>query len=164
MMRSIGGAVVGYLAMSLAVAFLLTTAYMMMGVDRAFQPGVYDVSALWMVLHLIIAVGAALLGGLVSRKVARRVLGPRILAGFILVVGIATVVPAITAEGGAETIAERSSEIGPLEAMQKAKTPLVALILNPIIGVVGVLVGGGALRGGQPAGSPQASAVPERSA
>lgn len=66
-------------------------------------------------------------------------------------------VPALTAEAGAEPIAERLGDVGPMEAMQQAKSPLIAVLLNPLIGVVGVLVGGGALGRGRRATSPQLS-------
>lgn len=151
MLRSIGSAVVGYIAIFLVVFVSLTGAYLLVGVDRAFRPGVYDVSALWVVISIAVGIGAALVGGWVSRKVAGQVLGPRLLAGLVFVLGLAMAVPALTAGGGSdagsEPVAERTSEVGPMEAMQQAKSPLVAVLLNPLIGMVGVLVGGGALGG-----------------
>ena len=45
----------------------------------------------------------------------------------------------------AGAVAPRTGEVGNIEAMQSARTPLVVLLLNPLIGAVGVLVGGRAL-------------------
>jgi hypothetical protein len=145
MLRSIGSAIVGYIATFLVVFISLTAADLLVGVDRAFRPGVYEVSALWVVISIVVGIGAALVGGLVARRIAGRVLGPRLLAGLVFALGVAMAVPALMAEAGAESVAPRSSEVGPMEAMQQAKSPLVAVLLNPLIGVVGVLVGGGAL-------------------
>jgi hypothetical protein len=147
MLRSIGSAIVGYIATFLVVFISLTAAYLLVGVDRAFRPGVYEVSALWVVISIVVVIGAALVGGWVARRIAGRVLGPRLLAALVFVLGVAMAVPALTAEAGAEAVAERTSELGPMEAMQQAKSPLVAMLLNPLIGVIGVLVGGGALGG-----------------
>ncbi len=151
MLRSIGSAIVGYIATFLVVFISLTAAYLLVGVDRAFRPGVYEVSALWVVISIVVGIGAALVGGWVARRIAGRALGPQILAGLVFVLGVAMAVPALTAEtdlgAGADPVAQRTSEVGPMEAMQHAKSPLVAVLLNPLIGVVGVLVGGGALGG-----------------
>lgn len=155
MLRSIGSAIVGYIAIFLVVFVSLTAAYLIVGVERAFRPGVYEVSTLWVVISLVVGIVAALVGGWVARRIAGRALGPQILAGLVLVLGLAMAVPALTAGAGAEAVAERSSDVGPMEAMQKAKTPLVALLLNPLVGVVGVLVGGGALGRGRRSTSPQ---------
>lgn len=141
MLRSIGSAVVGYIAIFLVVFVSLTGAYLLVGVDRAFRPGVYEVSALWVVISIVVGIGAALVGGWVSRKVAGQALGPRILAGLVFVLGVAMAVPALTAgsdaEAAAEPIAVRTSEVGPMEAMQHAESPLIAVLLNPLIGAVG---------------------------
>jgi len=145
MLRSIGSAIAGYVATFLVVFASLTAAYLVVGVERAFRPGVYEVSTLWVAISLVVGIGAALMGGWVARRIAGRVLGPQLLAGLVLVLGIAMALPAITAEAGEEPVPERPSDLGPMEAMQKAKMPLISLILNPLVGVVGVLVGGGAL-------------------
>lgn len=157
MLRSIGSAVVGYIAMFLVVFVSLTAAYLIVGVERAFRPGVYEVSTLWVAISLVVGFGAALVGGWVAWRIGGRVLGPQLLAGLVLVLGIAMAVPAITTEAEAGPVAERPGDVGPMEAMQKAKMPLISLILNPLVGVVGVLVGGGALGRGRRASSPQVS-------
>lgn len=156
-LRSIGSAIVGYLAIFLVVFISLTAAYLIVGVERAFRPGAYEVSTLWVVISLVVGIAAAVVGGWVARRIAGRVLGPQLLAGLVFVLGIAMAVPALTAEGGVEPAAERTSDVGPMEAMQNAKSPLIAVLLNPLIGVVGVLVGGGVLGRGRVAASHQLS-------
>ncbi len=144
MLRTIGAVVLGYLAMALVVFVALSGAYLAVGADGAFRPGVYEVSALWIGISLVVGFGAALLGGVVARKVAGGARGPRVLAAVVFVLGLATAAPALRGDAGAA--APRTGEVGNIEAMQSARTPLVVLLLNPLIGAAGVLVGGRALR------------------
>ena len=154
MLRTIGGAVLGYVAMALAVFCGLTAVYLLMGADRAFQPGVYDVSLLWMIVSIIVGFAAAFLGGRVAVGVARSVKGPRILAGIVVVLGVALALSTLGAEPVAEAV--RAAGVGPMEAMSAARTPFWMMLLNPVIGAVGVLVGGRALT---PAESPAPAAA-----
>lgn len=147
MLRTIGGAVLGYVAMALVVFGGLTAAYLLMGADRAFQPGVYDVSLLWMIVSIIVGFGAALLGGRVAVAVARSVNGPRILAGIVIVLGVALALSTLGAEPLSDAV--RAPGVGPMEAMAVARTPFWMMLLNPVIGAIGVLVGGRAGRGAE---------------
>lgn len=152
MARLLGGVVLGYVAMAAVMFIGLTGAYLVLGAEGAFQPGVYTVSALWIVLSLVIGMAAATLGGLVSRKVASSVAGPHTLAGLIIVMGVALAVSAVMAEPGGEVI--RAGSVGPSEAMRQAQTPFWVMLMNPLLGAFGVLLGGGILSAmGEPARS-----------
>lgn len=143
MARLIGGVVAGYVAMAAVVFAGLTVAYVALGADRAFEPGVYEVSLVWIVTSVVVGFGAAVVGGKVARAIARRATGARVLAAVVVVLGL---VLAFAALGGSEEgAAPRAGSVGAMEAMQQAKTPLWVMLLNPVIGAVGVLVGGGAL-------------------
>lgn len=144
MSRLIGAVVLGYAAMVCVVFAGLTVAYLAYGADRAFQPGVYDVSALWTVTSLVVGFGAALLGGWVSQVIARRANGPRALAVVVVVLGAALAVPALST---ADAAIMRTGAVGVFDAMQQARTPVWIMLLNPVIGAIGVLIGGGALAG-----------------
>jgi hypothetical protein len=143
MLRLIGSVVAGYVIMFLVVFVALTAAYLGMGADRAFRAGVYDVTGLWLAVSLVVSIVAALAGGWTARRVARDVRGPWVLAGVVLVLGLAMAAPALF--GDAPAVAVRTGATGNLEAMQQAQTPLWVLLLNPFIGAVGALVGGRAL-------------------
>jgi hypothetical protein len=143
--RLIGAVLLGYIAMALAVFAGLSLAFVGLGPDRAFRPGVYDVSALWVVVSFIVGFGAALAGGWVARRIARRALGPRVLAGVVAVLG--AMLALTTVMGGApEAIGLRTEVVGTFEAMQFAQTPFWIMLTNPLIGALGVLIGGSALR------------------
>lgn len=143
MLRLIGGVVLGYIVMGAVVFAGLSAAFVAFGADRAFQPGVYDVSLLWVVTSLAIGFGAALIGGWLARTLSRTVTGPRVLAGVVVVLGIALALSTAFAEPAAAGM--RTGAPGPFEAMQQAQTPLWIMLLNPLIGAAGVLIGGRAI-------------------
>lgn len=142
-MRLIGSVVLGYLAMALAVMVGLTVAYIALGPDRAFEPGAWDVSTVWIVLHIVVGFAAAVLGGWLARLVARGPGGPRVLASVVVVLGLALALAALL--GDAAAVPARTGDVGAFEAMQVAQTPLWIMLLNPVVGALGVLLGGGAL-------------------
>lgn len=149
MLRIIGGVVLGYVSMAAVVFAGLTGAYLALGADRAFQSGLYDVSAVWVAISLVVGLGAALLGGWVARRVSRTARGPWLLAGLIVVLGAGLAVAALLGEPAAT--GARTGALGPFDAMQQATTPIWVMLLNPVVGAIGALVGGGAM------GAPQSS-------
>ncbi|MBR9990055.1 MAG: hypothetical protein KFH98_09885 [Gemmatimonadetes bacterium] len=143
--RIVGAVLLGYVAMALTVFLGLSLAFVGLGPDRAFRPGVFEVSTLWVAVSVIVGFGAALAGGWVARRIARRATGPRVLAGVVFVLGAALAL-ATLAGGGPEATGPRTEGIGTFEAMQFAQTPFRVMLANPLIGALGVLLGGSALR------------------
>ena len=137
--RIIGGVVLGYLVMFLVVFVLLTGGYFALGADRAFRPGTYDVSPLWIALWLLVGIAAGLLGGMVCAVVGRSARAPKILCIVVLLLGLLSAIPAFRPP--AVEPEPRSSAVPNLEAMMKAKEPIWMALLNPIIGGAGVLAG-----------------------
>lgn len=153
MLRNVVGIVLGYVVMAAVVFIGLTAAWFAMRADGAFRPGVYDVSPLWIAVSLVVSVVAALLGGVVVRRVSHSVGATYVLAGLVIVLGIVAALPVLT--GDATEVATRTGVPSMTEAMRQARTPLWVALLNPVIGAIGVLLGGGAFRGEQ-------AAAPER--
>lgn len=143
MLRTIGSIVLGYLAMFAVVFVGLTIAYLAVGPDRAFRPGAFDVSLLWVALSIVVGFGAAYLGGWLARRVSGTPRGPQLLAALVLVLGFAMALPVLL--GGPADAGIRADTLGPLDAMMQAQTPLWIMLLNPVIGAIGALVGGRAL-------------------
>ena len=141
--RTIAGVLLGYVVMALTVFAGLSLAYVAVGTDGAFRPGLYDVSTLWVVLSLVVGFGAALLGGLVARRIARSMSGPLVLAVVVAVLGATMAVLTLVGEGAEPGL--RTGSVGTFEAMSYARTPFWIMLVNPLIGAVGVLLGGGAL-------------------
>lgn len=137
--KSIAGVIVGYLVMAILVFGALTTAYLGMGADRAFQPGTYDVTGLWTVTMIVVGLVAAIAGGMTCRAIA----GPgavKALAVVVFVLGLVMAVPALTASESSKP-GPRTAEVGNMDAMTKAQTPAWAALLNPFIGAAGVMAG-----------------------
>lgn len=147
MLRTVGGVVLGYLVMAVLVFGGLSAAWALMGAERAFLPGVYDVSPLWIATSIVLGFGAALIGGVVVRRIAGTTNATRALALLVVVLGVAMVLPVLTAD--VASVAIRTGAPSMFEAMGLARTPTWVMLLNPVIGAIGVLVGGGALAGGR---------------
>ncbi len=131
--------VVGYVAMFATIFLVFSGLYLLLGQELSFRPGNYEPSMLWTVVSFALGMGAAVLGGCVCVWIARTATPPRVLAGVVLVIGLLSAVPVLTA---AATPAEtRTGEVGNLDAMMKAKQPAWVAVANPFVGLAGVLLG-----------------------
>ena len=55
MLRTILGVILGYVAMAVLIFLTFTLAYLTMGSEGAFQPGTYEVTALWLVVSFVLS-------------------------------------------------------------------------------------------------------------
>ncbi len=140
-MRALLGALVGYIATGAVVVVSLSAAYLALGADRAFEPESWAPSLLWVGLMLFLGAVAALLGGRVSRKIGGEK-SPLVLAGVVLVLGGLSAAANVVREPPADRPATRVEDVGGSEAMVYADQPLWFAIANPLVAVVGVLLGG----------------------
>lgn len=138
MARKIIGVIVGYITMFVFVFLSFTILFLIIGPDGAFQMGSYQVSTIWIILSFVLGFIAAILGGLVCVLIAKERKIALWLAGIVLVLGFLLAIPAL---GEAELNTVREGNVDNIEAMQNAKQPPITLILNPIIGAIGVLAG-----------------------
>ena len=139
MVRSILGAIAGYVVMVFFIFLTFSAAYLAMGADRAFSPGGYDVSMVWIIVSFVLAFIAAVVGGYVAALIGKSAIAVKILAGIVLVLGLLTAVMVAVSPKPADV---RAADTPNMEAMTKAQTPLWVAILNPLVGIAGVLVGG----------------------
>jgi hypothetical protein len=138
MLKKILGAIAGYIATFIFIFATFSGAYLAMGADTAFTPGKYDVSMTWIIVSTILGFVGAVIGGYVASLIGGSG-AVKIMAGIVLVLGILTIVMVALSPA---MIDVRTADVPNLEAMSKAQTPLWLAVLNPIIGIVGVLVGG----------------------
>ena len=146
MARTIGSVILGYLVMVIVVFAAFSLAYQVLGVDRSYQPGTYDVSGLWIAVSTVLGIVAAILGGFACARVAHSPAAPKALAAVVLVIGLAVAIAAATGAGAGDRVEVRPAEVSGLEAMQNSRTPLWVQFLNPLIGAAGVLYGAGLAR------------------
>lgn len=153
MLRNVLGVIGGYLITAVLVALLLTAAYLRMGTEGAFEEGSYEVTTAWLMTSFALGLVAAVIGGLACAFIARRgSSAPLALAVLVLVLGFVSA--AFQLAGSSDDQPKtRSADVDSFEAMMNAKQPAIALLGNPVIGAVGVLVGAGLTKRGRPASS-----------
>ena len=140
MLKGLLAVILGYIVMALVVGVATVGAYAAIGPDRAFQPGNYEVSTLWLAVCFAFSLIAAIAGGFVCNRVS----GPgaaKVLAALVLIAGILLALPTLnTANDPRPTL--RLPETPTLEAVQNQRQPPFAAFGFPVIGAIGVLIGG----------------------
>lgn len=141
--KNILAAVVGYVALFVAVFVLFSVAFMILGVDRSYLPGVYDVSMLWIVVSLVLSLLAAIFGGYVCKMIAKNDMAVKILAGIALVLGLFLAISQMMA---APTDVLRPADVPVMEAMMLSIQPAWVGFVVTMLHVGGVFVGSGLKR------------------
>lgn len=136
--RKILGGILGYVVMFVVVFTTFTIAYLAMGSDTAFLPGTYEVSMTWILVSSILGLVAAVVGGYVAGRVGGKG-AVKVTAGIVLVLGLLLAIATALFSKPTEI---RPADVPNMEAMSKAQTPVWVAFLNPVIGIVGVLIGG----------------------
>ena len=140
MIRNILGVVLGYVAMFAFVFISFTVLYLILGADGSFESGTYEVSIVWVIISFILGLAAAVLGGYLCVLISKNNKAVLVLAALVLIFGIAMAIPAL-GESADDVYEMRKNDVSNMEAMQNAKQPAYMLILNPIIGALGVFAG-----------------------
>ena len=140
MLRTIGAVVVSYIALFIIVFVLFTCIYLALGASGAFRAGTYEVSPLWLVITIVVSLASAIAGGFIAAWIGKSKTAVYGLAGLVFVLGILSAIPALKDTTPPET---RTADVGNMEAMMHAREPVWIALLNPVLGVVGVVIGGG---------------------
>ena len=138
MLKSILGVIVGYIVMAIFAFAIFTCAYLGLGVDRVFEPESYAVSTLWMVIMVAVALIGGILGGLICAAISKSKGACMAFAVIVFALGLIVAIPAVMKEHTSEA---RSGDVPNLQAMSMAQTPTWLLLLNPVLGAAGVLLG-----------------------
>ena len=141
MLRSALGVVVGYIVMFILQVFAFMTIYSLMGANWSFRPASFEASTRWTVMQFVVILVTTIIAGLICAIIARGGKAPLALAGVVLVLGLA-LAAASTAFRPADTHEVRAGDVPNMEAMSKARHPSWVIFLGPVIGAVGVLIGG----------------------
>lgn len=136
--RAIGAAVVAYVVLVVVIFAAFAGAYAVLGPQGAFQPDTYDASLTWIVLSIAIGFVTAVLAGWLCITIARDPRGPKVLAVLVLIIGAWSAFAA----NKRQPPASRPEVVGLMDAVQNGKAPPWVNWLNPVIGVVGVMIGG----------------------
>ena len=139
MIRKVLGVIVGYVAMAAFLFAMFSIAYIILGTEGSFKPGSFDVSGIWIVISIVLGLVGAILGGWVCVTISRDKKAAMVLAGFVLVLGIAMAVATLS-DSETRTMV-RTGEVAMMDAMQSAHQPSWLAFLNPLLGAVGVMFG-----------------------
>lgn len=137
MLRSIVGVIAGYAVITVFFLAIFTGAYLVLGVERIFQPDSYEVSTLWLVLSAAISLAGSILGGYVCAAISKNKRTCEVFAGIILIVLIVFCIPKMRDP----TPHVRAGEVSNMDAMRLTQMPIWMHLLNPVLGAVGVLLG-----------------------
>jgi uncharacterized membrane protein YeaQ/YmgE (transglycosylase-associated protein family) len=138
MVRKILGAIAGYIVFAFFIFLLFSALYLALGPDKAFLPAKYDPTMLWTISAFVLGFIAAVIGGFVAALIGRSG-AVKILAGLVLLIGAIVVVMLIKENKPNEV---RTGDVPNMEAMMKAREPVWVGVVNPILGAIGVFVGG----------------------
>lgn len=138
-MKNAAGVILGYLTMVVMVMVSFSGLYRVLGAEGAFQTGSYAVSSTWGVASLVLSLVAALVGGFVCARIAGTRSAVTTLAALVLVLGVLFAIPSF---GVDPADAARLGDVDGMTAMQNAVTPMWIALLTPILGAVGVMLGG----------------------
>ena len=137
MLKSILGVIVGYIVMMFVAFCAYTGAYLGLGAERAFEPGTYALSGIWIGLVIVITFVAGLLGGLTCAAISKSRTTGLVFALIVFVLSFVFELPNFTNH----TPVARAGDVSNMEAMGKAQPPFWLCLLNPFLGGAAVLMG-----------------------
>lgn len=139
--KNLLAAIVGYIAMAVALFALFSLLWLTLGPSVAFQPGSWEISGGWAVGSVVLGLVAAYVGGRVCARVAHESQAVWILIVIVIALGIVTILMPVEMASG-----PRPDDVSMMEATANAGQPTWMTWLNPVIGVVGVWIGSRRLR------------------
>lgn len=146
MVRTIAAIVVGYIVIVLLVLGLGVAAYAGIGIENAYQDKSWHATPIIGVLTLISGVFAAVVGGWVAGKIDAKPRGSRGLAGVLLVLGLGMAALQTTWPAPPPRTEPATMKLA-MEHSSDHRDPAWVTWLLPLIGSVGVIVGGAGTRG-----------------
>lgn len=139
MFRAILSVIVSYVLMFILIFLAFTCVYFVLGAAGSFKPGSFAASNRWIAIAFVINFVVAVIGGLICAAIAKGGKAPLALAAVVFVLGLLLAIPALMVP---KADAARVGEVPMIEAMQKAKQPPWVPLTFPIVGAIGVLIGG----------------------
>ncbi len=140
MVRSILAVVAAYVMMFVLAFIGFACAYLIVGPETAFRPGIYEASTKWIAIAFVINEVVAIIGGFVCALIAQSGRAPFALAVVIIFLGL-VVAFADMNKGKANAGLPRSANTPQLEAIQKAYWPVWVPFAFPFAGAIGALIG-----------------------
>jgi MFS family permease len=153
MLRIIGAVIAGYVVLAVIIFAAFSVTYKALGPSFAFEAGTVEVTPGWMALATLVNLAAPIAGGFVAAKIGRSQTAVRALAIVLLVLGVAAAAMSVSAPP--KQVPDRP--LTTMEAAAYAHQPTWYTFALPVIGTVGVLIGGALARKREAAAAPAAA-------
>jgi hypothetical protein len=141
MLRAILAVVISYVVM-FALAFIaFACAFLILGPEAVFKPGVYEAATTWIGIAFVINIVDALIGGFICASIARGGRAPFALAILAVVLGLVVAVADMN-KGKTNAGLLRAPNTPTMEAVQKAYWPVWVPFAFPFTSAIGILIGG----------------------
>jgi hypothetical protein len=141
MLKSILAVILSYIIMAVLVTVVGIGAFLLLGVERVFQPDSYEVSTLWVAISAAVSIASAILGGYLCATISRSIKACMVLALIVLVIGIIFCFPKMR-----EDPHVRAGVVPALQVMNLAQLPAWMYVLSPALAGFAILVGARAKR------------------
>lgn len=147
--RNILAVIAGLVIMSIIIAVVQIGGYFVLGPDRVYQSGTFDLSTLYLVIWALSGLVAALVGGAVCALVSKHPKGAvRSMIVVMLVFSVFQLIGVLMQPGLSEEEQVRTPELTTEQIFERGQQamPVWIVISNPVIGVVGVMIGASLVR------------------
>ena len=141
MLRSVLAVIIGYIVMFILQVAAFMTIYTLVGTDWSFKPASYQASTRWTAMQFAVILITTIIAGLICAVIAKGGKAPLALAVVVLVLGLGLALLS-TVMRPADTHEVRTGNVPNMVAMSKARHPTWVVFLGPVIGAVGVVIGG----------------------
>jgi len=146
MLRAILGVIVGFFVIMGVIDGAVSVAWIIFGVDVLFKESVWDVSLVWLILSIFSYLAAGLISGSVCEVIASKGTRAAILLAGIILITLSLEANYLRKNTIAHNQQTRQAGATRIDAMQFARIPNLAMFGNPVLAVIGVLVGGEIIR------------------
>jgi len=140
MFRAIIAVVVSYLIMFVLDFIAFACAFLIVGPDVVFKPGIYEASLPWIGFAFVIQFVISIIGGLLCALIAKGGKAPFALAVVAIVLGIGVSLADMN-KGKANAGLVRTGATPQLETIQKAYWPVWVPFTFPFTSAVAILIG-----------------------
>lgn len=137
MVKAIIGIVVGYIVFFCVMMGLMTALWFIVGIERVFQPGTFQITPPWIGLALFVDLIAGLAAGFVCSAISKSAGVVKVFAAIVFVLAIIMCIPVMMAD---QTPKPRSGDLKMMEAMQQGQAPIWMHLGTAVLAAAGVLL------------------------
>jgi hypothetical protein len=139
MLKSILAIIVSYAAMFVLFMAIFFGLYFALGIERVFQADSYEVSMLWIIITLVIALLGTMFAGYLCATLSKSWRTCQVFALIVFLLALWQCFSAVRRDSEGPNV--RAGDVTYFEAISHVVTPMWLHFVNPIVSGVGVLLG-----------------------